>query len=310
MLISIIFSLGDNYYNSEPSSNWISFLINLSGVLIGAFLAYLIALFIDKKQRRDEKNIELNKQFVLSQERLKHLSTLIDNAIDIAEKQGRQYFDLSNQITMAPHEKHLVTITLTNDFERIEKLDTQKIFEAYTSIVGSNSENIKNYSILFHQLDFISIKLQQMFDMHEKHNNFTFNDQCFIRDLIDGLITELIILVIELPEFFPDDFQDRPLYSFVTDLLGKTKIDDSRDMLFFKNEFLIPLRDNSRTMFGFNKSLSNLILRNTKLAITRYNNIEINSAEHSRNCANFKTEIEPTIQKLKILNDEIKINVP
>jgi hypothetical protein len=309
MLNRIVLNFGDNYYYNDSSSNLTSFLINLSGVLIGAFLAYYFAIKIAKRQRKAENDIEKQKIVAHNNENLKHLTTLVDNAILNAEKQSNEYFELSSKIKVEPYELHLVDITLTNDIERIKRLDTQKIFDAYTSAIKSNNR-VENYSKLFHQIDFIGIKLEQMFDMHAKHNNFIFNDQRYIRDIIDDLISALTTLAIELQETYPNEFKYNPVYVFITDLLHKTSTNSTSSFSYFKTEFVIPLRDNSRIMFNFNKMLSNFTLEKTKRVLARLQTIEYNSIEHSKDCEQLKSEIKPAITTLKEINNEMKINVP
>lgn len=309
MLINIVFSIGDNSYYWDPSSNWMSFLINFSGVLIGAFLAFIIAIYIDRRQRKHEREEDYKKVVSLYNERLKHFTTLIDNVILIAEKQSKEYFDLSNKLVKNPYEQNLIDITLTNDIQRIKHLDDQKIFDAYTNALTSNKDMVENYTKLFHQIDFLDFKLTQIFDMHAKHINFTFNDQCYVRDIIDDLVAILTTIAVEIEDKLPEDYTNDKIYLFVTDLLSKNSKNCNLGFACFKREFIVPLRDNCREKFSFNKGWANLVFDKTKRAITRLEQIKVNSLDHSKKCRILKNEIEPTILKLKESNDEIKINL-
>jgi len=310
MIGDIIFSFGENYYEGYVLQNIISFLINLFGVLIGAFLAYLAGLSIYNKQRKDEKKKEIEKSQNLNNARLRYLYTLVDCAIANAEKQSIQYKELSNTINREPYEKHLVSITLTNDFQRIKSLDNQKVFEAYYNNVDNTQIGVKDYVNLFHTIDYIDLKLLQMFDMHKNHNDFTFRDQTVVRDIIEDIVNVLTTLILEIIEAYPENYQAIPIYDFTHNVLQKSKSDNTKDFSYFENEFLIPLEKDCREVFSFNKGLSNLIFEKVKRARARLRQIKFNSEEHAKNCYCLKETLEPKIKDLKGFNSTIKKNVP
>jgi hypothetical protein len=306
MLNFTILKITEKILIPEPSSNWVSFWINFSGVLVGALLAYLIAIIIDIRQRKNEKRKEEIDLTNLNNDRLTNLSTLIDSVLSIAEKQGIEYKELADTINKKPYETHLVKITITEDIQRIKHLDGQDIFDAYTKKLSSNNQRIANFSKLFHLVDYLGLKMAQMFDMHAKHNNFTFNDQTYIRDIIDDLVTILTNLSVEIEIIDPENYSKNTIYLFVTGLLKKSSYDTSKDLAYFESEFLIPLRNQCIEMFSFNKSLAFLILEKTKRGVARFKHINYNSTQHAEACSKFKSEIEPQLSTLRELNEEIK----
>lgn len=281
----------------NTSSWWEGLIATLIGTFVGAGLGFLGALRLQKNQ---EKNIVYNK--------LNMFSILTDDVLSVVRKEIDEFKNLIEKIKKEPYEYHLPKKFASSDLERIHYLLKSEIFSPLAFILGSQSNDY--YKNCRKAIDFIYLTSNLLTDMNKKHIDFTYNDQCFIRDSVDDIMN-IIIKRIELIRTTYSEFENDNEYVYLLGLdstlkrLRKESEEKNNSNLEgYKVHFLEEILKNGLSIIE-QKDLFEIIAK-AKPALNRLEKIKINSLQFSEDCESYCNQINDQLPQLETFNETLK----
>ena len=293
------------FYYPEIVYNEPSFWSSLFITLIGTFVGFIGAFYLVNIGRNKQKKLDNQKTIDDYNSRLSYFFLLIDSAIKNTEKQIDNFELLAKEIKINPLEINLLPMVASLDIERLQKMDTVEIFNAYNELVPDSNEKLKDYKNIFNSVDFISMRIKQGFNSNEKHIGFLHKDQLFVKENIEGLSDELI-KEIKHTEANVEDFNNNIDYQFLTRSHSKyyDLVESEAKLSQIETEFLIPfgkeLRQNhSKKPFFFNHYVY------TSKSIIRFNHIKVNATIFANEIFDIRKEMKEPIEKLTEINEKV-----
>ena len=296
-----------DFYYPEIIYNEPSFWYSLFITLIGTFLGFLGAFYLVNIGQKKQKTIDNQKKIDDHNNRLTYFTLLIDNALKTTEEQIDNFEILAKEINTNPLEINLLPMVASVDIDRLQKMDTVEIFNAYIELIPNSNEKLKDYKNIFNSVDFISLRIKQGFNSNEKHIGFLHKDQLFVKENIEGLSDELIREIKQLENNIKD-FNNNPDYRFLTKSHSKyyALVESEAKLDEIETDFLIPFgkelnQNHSKKPFFFNLYVY------TSKSIIRLNHIKMNSVIFVSEIFDIRKEMKKPINKLIEINDKIKL---
>jgi len=159
------------YYINDASSFWET----LAGSFMGTITAFFIFLLESKREKRkikDEKKENYKSALI-------YFKLLLENIIKTTHKQVLAYHEHAVQIKERPLEFNLLRLFISKDVERIlNKLDQERLFQAYLQEFGNSVEVIKEFQSVFSILDYF----------HSISNQVEKSQEIYLSELNDNLL--------------------------------------------------------------------------------------------------------------------------
>lgn len=295
-----------NFYNienliNESSSVLTSLFVTFSGTLFGFYGAFRISQHSDKIQKLQD--LQNKNEFYKG--RLKYMSYLIDSCLDILNKQFDKIEKLAKKIEEKPTEQHLLELLASNDLKRLQKMDSQEIFNAYYSIIPESEDKIKDYKNIYGSIDYLYLEMNQTFESIIRRNDFVHKDQMFIKDLVDSIMfkTKQLINDIKISKM---NIEDPALFNLLTssDATINKLIASENDFGKVKTEYLLPYATELRDKFSDRKSMKD-IYDLLSQALRRFTHIELNSEVFTKDLLMRRDKSSATMEKLTEINKKI-----
>lgn len=279
---------------NEPVSIWISLFVTF----LGTGLGFMGALYLSKRVERIQKKRDATQTIKLYWSRLKYFFQLVDNSIEILLKNIERYESLITEITKAPTDLHMLSIFADNNLQRLQRMDTNEIFDAYHILIPENEESIKDYKNIYGNIDFIHLNMDQMIDSYKIYKDNISRDQHFIKDKIQTLATVMIKWIKDI-ETKPD-FSTQPNYLFLVKYFKvyKQMTTDVVDFSNYETQFLLPFGDELRTMFD-QEDFFYEFFQLLNQPILKYKDIRLNSKV-------FTDGLSDTIKGVKVSSGKLK----
>ena len=267
--------------------------ISIITVFIGAVLGYFYSVRLNKKNKK-----------VAYFKDLTQLIKLVESALEYTYSVLEKYNGLSEKIKNRPYELHFNEVALSFDFDRIKNLNSHQIFEAYTAVM--KIDKIDDYLRLFKCIDFVHFKLNKMYEIHNNQNKFIFEDQSMIVDLIDkmGSLMYKSIDNIEKKKIYKNE--KNIAFSKIKDLVLRLR-NNSFDISNYNDSFIMPVTTYCKEAFSFDEEAVYDILFLANKSSDRYSQIETNSKLQHERCINLKNEILPSLEEMKSIISNIKV---
>lgn len=284
----------------NPSSWWLSLIATLIGTLVGASLGFVGAMRLQKNQ---DKN--------LAYQKLSLFSSLTNDVLTVMRKQIDEYVSLSVNITEEPYEYHLPHKLASSDLERIHYLLKGEIFSPLVFVLGSVANDY--YKNIRKTIDFIYLANNELYNMNQKHIDFTYGDQCFVRDSVDD-ITNVIIKRTEVLKRTDVHFEKNTEFLYLLELdsaLIKLRKDSEEkknsNLEGYKTEFLEEILKNGLSKIEQTSSFE--IINMAKPALNRLEKIRINSLGFVVDCKSYCDQIDGQLPLLESYNKTLIENL-
>lgn len=279
---------------NEPVSIWISLFVTFMGTGLG----FMGAFYLSKRNEREQKKKEATQTIKLYWSRLRYFFQLIDNSIEILLKNIERYESLITEITKAPTDLHMLSIFADNNLQRLQRMDTNDIFDAYHILIPEDEESIRDFKNIYGNIDFIHLNMDQMFDSYKIYKDNFSRDQHYIKDKIQTLATVMIKWIKDI-ETKPD-FNTLPNYAFlvkhfkVYSQLTSDRVEFSQ----YEIQFLLPFGDELRTEFD-QEVFFNEFFQLLNQTIIKFKDIRLNSIV-------FTDGLTETIKGVKVSSERLK----
>ena len=305
--MAIEFNFGEHLHQDSST-----FLLNLITTTIGAFLGFVVALFINRLQDNNIKKKEHNELVRKYYDQLRFLNLYIESIIDTTVKQAKNYSDFSIQSEKTPLEINLPVILATYDFERLKNLSTGDLFNAFVFFNKSDIEYIETFKKLFTHVDYLYRLFQEYERQIEKHHMFIHKDQLFVRDCFENISLKIGLRSKNIQKEYPKSFHELPEYIYLNNLghvflkLTKTNIEFNK----IRDEYFKQIND---TIFENVKDqvFADEIFYEAKRGLSRLVNIEANSKRVASDFKNCEKLVYTARNYLEVLSEKLKkINMP
>jgi len=252
----------------------------------GAFLGFLGALLLNKIiTKSNEKKVFKAK--------LVYIKSLIESIIDVSKRQNLAFIDLASITEKEPLEFHLYKKIASFNLQRLKGYDSDSMLSTYLHFFKESKDCYSNYKRIFKSADFLYSVYYQLDSKSEKHIDYIVRDQVFVRDSVEEIGFKLGIRCENIQE---DNAEHRYLKRFFEIFSSFSKRTSILQKV--KDEFLIPL---NKTIINnvSDKNFANDIVYIIKRALSRLNNIEINSQRFSEEIKLIVNETNESLEKLE-----------
>lgn len=145
-IIGLTFQSGDFFNNSS----------SLFETIVGSLIGGLVSIGIFYLGIRYEKNKKIDEKKEQNFDTLKYYASLLKNIISFAEEQSKSYKLHSKNIRTAPLQNHLPSQLVIYSVESsYYKLSFDKLFHAFVSNFGNNTDTIKEFEKINSRVDFL-----------------------------------------------------------------------------------------------------------------------------------------------------------
>ena len=283
--------------NLYQDSSWIlDLVITLIGTFVGAAFGFWSALYIQKKQ---EKKLSLQK--------LQLFSTLSNDVLKSTKTQVDKYSILTKNISKEPYEYHLPIKPATEDLERLHSLLKGEILSPLAQIMGTKSDDY--YKNIRKTIDYIFLTYKEIFDMNQKHIDFTYTDQCYVRDAVDEIIN-ILIRRTEIIKTSVENYNQNPEYEYLIKLpkiLGElseeSKKKKNSNLEGYKSKFLEEILTAGR--LKIEQSVYLEFVNIIKPALNRLEKIKNNSEVFITDCDSYCKTISEQLTELESINKSL-----
>jgi hypothetical protein len=150
--LQIYFQNGD--FTNEGSSVWIDLVITA----VGAFLGLLGAIYVYRRQQKEER-----------MDTLKYAAALLESIITYVKRQSKSCYDLAGKLAKITPSYDLYHKEASHDLKRlVERMDQDKLYHAFLAKYGRKEDIYRLFRNIFSQLDFADMTLSQLEDYLEK----------------------------------------------------------------------------------------------------------------------------------------------
>jgi len=289
-----------NIINQNSSSWCLSLIATLIGTLVGAGLGFWGAIRLQKKQ---EKNFAYQK--------LSLFSALTNDVLTLMRKQIDEYVELTVNITKEPYEYHLPQKLASFDLERIHYLLKGEIFSPLVFVLGSVANDY--YKNFRKTIDYIYLANNELYNMNQKHIDFTYGDQCFVRDSVDDIMN-IIVKRFEFIRTTNAEFEKDIEYLYLLELDSKlrrlrkeSEEKKNSNLEGYKTDFLEELLKNGLSIIEQENSFE--IIVKAKPALNRLEKIKNNSLQFIVDCKSYCDLINEQLPHLESYNETLKENL-
>lgn len=204
-----------NFYDIEnqiadPGSIWLNLIFTMIGTGLGFFGAYLLSKRSERLQIRKDANQIIN----LHWSRLKYLTQLINSSLDVLLNNIDRFEKLTEVINEAPVEYHLLNLVADDNLQRLQKMDSKDIFDAYHILIPESEGSTNDFRNMYGSIDFLHFNMVQMLDSYIAYKENLKRDQNYIKDKIETLGTVVIKWIKDIEK--EPNFGEQPKYIFLT----------------------------------------------------------------------------------------------
>lgn len=291
-----MFKIGDFYYPDGGGSFWETLFISLLCATLGIGGAWLIF----KKSIKHERKVDDNKRAEYLISRMRFLLLLLDEVILTTNKQVENFILQAEDILGNPYEYHLVKILASNQLQRLTKIDTQDIFEAYIYLFKNNQDTIKKYIKLLNYLDFLEIRISQVFVSNESNVKAIGKRQDQMRVYVDQLYSDF-------PKFCnaEQSMKDvwKSYFPIFESFVGSGRVSVQN----LHQDFLIPLFKSVKLIEAEDRENQILFIASIRNATTTIEHYKNNNLVYGLNDAlSMKRDLKDVLEALKKYSQEIQ----
>lgn len=283
-----------------------SIIIELLISFFGAFLGFLFALYLNRKAEKKIKKKELEKVTQNYLDHLNHLSITLDAITKIYPKQLDKILEHADNVKKSPFQILSPEIQATYDLERLKNLNTDMIFNAYRYFFN-DSDDLKEYTKLFANADYLYRIFQDFENQNEKHQSFIHKDQLFIRECLENISFHIGFFVKKLQLNHPETYTNLSDYICLFPYDRRLAEITSKELDFRKlmDEFIAPL---SITILEKIQDYDFVfsVFPDVKKALNRLISIEANSIRFAELYIEDKDSISAALETLSNINLKLK----
>jgi len=299
------------YYCDNKYSIWIGFLSTLIGAFLGFGFALIIYWLGNRNTRINKKKAEKEKAY----DTLKRFSFLIKSVIKTCRDQNVQFDRYSKDLIAKPLDFHFPQLLATNDRERLIKSDNIELYYSFLLYDKDNNDKFKDYKNIFNYADFLQKNYSDLFIQNEKHQNFLHSDLKVIRDSLLAIAVRIGLIQKDIQFNEPKDYLLNSEFLFLEKyriIYLSLKGNGFTDLELYRDRFLIPIQ--LRLFENMtNQTHADEIASYVATALTRMENVVMNTIEHASNFADLNKDenINSALEYLEKINEKIeKINKP
>lgn len=300
-------NFGEHFYEASSSSLFYDLLMTFFGAFLGFLVALWINRLIEKKNNKNDKK-KLVEEY---QSHLRYLSLLLKSILKTYPKQAENYKKLSAAVIKKPLEIELPELRATYDLSRLKDLDSKELRDAYLYFFQKDKNSIDNYKKIFAHVDFLLMLFNDLIKQNENHRNFTHKDQLFVRDCFEEASYRLGLKQKNIRKENPDNYQKNKefqyLHNFSLVFIDLTK--DTIDFSIIRDKYLQPLHETILYEISDTEFADSIFII-IKKAISRLRNIEFNSLEFARDMKNVESSIKEPLKYLTEIYQKINKNEP
>ncbi|MRT93538.1 hypothetical protein [Ancylomarina sp. 16SWW S1-10-2] len=162
LLLNIQFSFGENYYDADPSSLWVSLLITLIGAAFGAWFGF--KFYIKQEQTLREKRLESENRYFVKN---------LEDALENIKQQQKQYIEsFEKQKNDLYHYSKPARLCFKN-LTYLSKLNTHHLLESFSKKKNFDSNLFFDF---FKSIDYVedilkSVEISDFDNQHQYFNN-------------------------------------------------------------------------------------------------------------------------------------------
>jgi len=162
LLLNIQFSFGENYYDAEPSSLWVSLFITLLGAAFGAWVGF--KFYIKKEQTLREERLESENRYFVKN---------LEDALDNIKQQQEKYIESSEKQQNDLYHYSKPTKLCFNNLTYLSKLNTHHLLESFSKKKNFDSNLFFDF---FKSIDYVkdilkSVEISDIDNQHQYFNN-------------------------------------------------------------------------------------------------------------------------------------------
>jgi hypothetical protein len=295
-----------NFYDienliNESSSVLTSLFVTFSGTLLGFYGAF----FISRQSEKKQKIKEMQNKNELYKGRLKYMTYLIDSCLDILNRQFDKIEELAKKVEEKPTEQHLLELFASNDLQRLQKMDSQEIFNAYYSIIPETDDKIKDYKNIYGSIDYLYLEMNQTIESIIRRNDFVHKDQLIVKDLVDSIAIKTKKLINDV-KTNKMDIENPALFKLLILNDGTINMLIASEFDFGKVEtdYLLPYAKALRNNFSScesTKDIYDLLCQ----ALRKFTHIKLNSDVFMKDLLMKRAKSSATMEKLSVINKKI-----
>ena len=280
---------------------------SLFTTIFGTTFGFLGALYLHRKSiKRDDtkKQTEINENHKL---RFKFFIHLIEDIIRTAKRQVEYYKELIPKLKVDPIENHKVELLATNNFDRMQRIDSEDIFRAYLHHFKNKNDVIEDYEKIYAKIDYIGISLEELNNSHKKHMDYIYKDQLKYGEKINALTENLASTSLGIKNSKGEEFFEKdPFAQLIEKMLGVSHDLSSgyAELNQYETKFAKPLRVELVNKFR-NYPNSDFLSKQAHESGVILNGIDYNSKEHAKDIEQILTDLNKQIEELELIKDEI-----
>ncbi len=299
--MSIVFKLGEHYYEANEGSILIQFILTT----FGAFLGFGFALLLYYINNRLDKKKQNNKQTVDNLNKIKYYKLLIENIIDDTKRQMSSLDKFNKE-----QAKDLLDIKIpmkvpTNDIKRLITIN-KDIFEAFNDFNHQDDKWIENLRKMHTNIDFIEATLSEISIITSRHLESCMRNIIDIKQKIELIPDRLSSFAFFLQKELGETRWQNDLYTFIdTEIKNYGElINQKADFNTFENEYLKPLIEKIMDNFKEEPFLEEIIFlsKNSRVKMT---DIKTEVTDLMETFEGIQSSLDRSITKIGKLNNNL-----
>ena len=295
-----MFKIGNFYYTDSSSSFWESLFITLFGTSLGIYFAWRIF----KKTIENNRNEDRIKLEDYLKNRMRFLSLLLKEVASNSRRQAEKYAEQGIEITRNPYAISMVSILASNQIHRLKSIDSQDIFEGFTFLFGDSETEIKKYTNLLHQIDFLEKSLEQILEANISNIRAIGDAQEQMRIKTDNLYSKFHNYC------YPDGKPFGNIWKMYFDKFNSFIGTGELDIKKFHENFLIPLFDDVKNLQSVDPDHQANFLTVIREITTVIEHYKINNLHYAEiEALKLADELKEGLEKLENYSEDIERNL-
>ncbi len=278
------------------------FYSDLTIAVIGSAIGILGSLYIFRKTIKKDKDKEDQKRKDYLEGRLKWTNELLKDVIIQAKNPSEKYTEQGNSIITNPFKYYVVEILASNQIDRLQRVDSQDLFDAFLNKFGDGEATIKKYKTFLNKVDFLSKLLEMAFRSNEENIENFGKEQENLRLKIDAFYSNFVNLKTD-PQLSPDIRNVMSKYWEEFQKYIGTGEADLQEMYII---FFIPLFDKIKNLSSNDNVSGSKILLIIREITTLMHHMSGNNLYYAkRDALTLKARLEDSINSLDGLSNEL-----
>jgi hypothetical protein len=218
---------------------------DLLTTFLGAFLGFLVAIYLNRLSEKTEKWKEGKRKENYNIDMLNILNIYVDSALDDAKQQIRYLEQFVQWVNNEPLKGHMPVILAAYNIERLKNFNSNALLEAFLYFHPNNPSIINSYDSIFSSTDYLYRSFKEIEERIRIYQNDIVNHQHILTSCFQNVLWQIQMrqksIMVDNPGFYIEDEEYCKIQDSIVDFADLTNDDNSINLK--QIEYLRSVRD-------------------------------------------------------------------